>query len=337
MDRTAAWQALHSVDTDAETLALIAGEYPEFAAQIASHPQCYPELAAWARSVAAAGGAADAGVEAYATSAPSPTEAAGSSGLRPGVWIGIVAAAVVVVVAVGGVWALVASGVLGGGAASFSNTGTAADAERPELDGPEVFVGDELEWFLPDDSQLRALFPEAGSVARSAELGGIGEGEGVHTGPEECSMWFWGDDWAVVGLRTASWDTGAVAVRGFPTGDEAEHYFGAYSDTVDVCADFAILGSDDEEYGRIRIEPLDVPAGTDSLIAVRRTVDSDAPMQRGDDTLQLLSMEGNTVTTVGVEWDDRFSAGSGLSEIIATVVTQRNDAFASLADQLALL
>lgn len=332
MDRTAAWQALHSVDTDAETLARIAGEYPEFAAQIASHPQCYEELASWARSVVAA----DAGAEAYATSALSTAEGAGSSGLRPGVWVGIIAAAVVGVVAVGGAWALVASGVLGGGAASFSSTGAAAGAERPELDGPEVFVGDELEWFLPDDSQLRALFPEAGSLARSAELGGIGEGEGVHTGPEECSMWFWGDDWAVVGLRTASWDNGAVAVRGFPTDDEAEHYFGGYSDTVDVCTDFAILGPDEVESGRIRIEPLEVPAGADSLIAVRRTYVDEARAEWGEDTLELLSLEGNTVTTVSVEWDDRFSEASELSQIIATVVERRDEAFAALADQLAL-
>ncbi|RCL91909.1 MAG: hypothetical protein DBW62_00180 [Microbacterium sp.] len=332
MDRTVAWQALHSADTDAETLARIAGEYPEFALQIASHPQCYDELALWARSVAATGAAA----ETDSASASSPAEDAGGSGLRPGVWIGIAAGAVAVIAVGGGVWGLMASGVLGNGVGSPLDAGTAADAERPELDGPEVYVGDELEWFLPEDSQLRVLFPGVGSVSRGAELGGIGEGEGVHTGPEECSMWFWGDDWAVVGLRTASWDNGAVAVRGFPTDDEAEHYFGGYSETIDSCADFAILGPDEAEYGRVFIESLDVPAGTESLVAVRRTEGGEMPPESGDDTLELLSLEGNTVTTVSVVWDDGFSEASELSKIVAAVVEQRDEAFVALADQMAL-
>lgn len=49
-DRTSAWNALHSPATDEATLAAIAGTHPEFAAQIAAHPRCYPELRAWAEA-----------------------------------------------------------------------------------------------------------------------------------------------------------------------------------------------------------------------------------------------------------------------------------------------
>ncbi len=42
------WAALFELDTTPERLAQIAASYPEFAAQIAQHPRCYPELHAWA-------------------------------------------------------------------------------------------------------------------------------------------------------------------------------------------------------------------------------------------------------------------------------------------------
>ena len=60
------------------------------------------------------------------------------------------------------------------------------------------------------------------------------------------------------------------------------------------------------------------------------------PPESGDDTLELLSLEGNTVTTVSVVWDDRFSEASELSKIVAAVVEQRDEAFVALADQMAL-
>ncbi len=46
--RADAWAALFDESTDASMLADIAGRYPEFAPQIASHPNCYDELRAWA-------------------------------------------------------------------------------------------------------------------------------------------------------------------------------------------------------------------------------------------------------------------------------------------------
>lgn len=50
--RDAAWAALFNPVTTAQQLAEVAGNYPEFAAQIAQHPNCYPELQQWAASQA---------------------------------------------------------------------------------------------------------------------------------------------------------------------------------------------------------------------------------------------------------------------------------------------
>jgi hypothetical protein len=46
--REDAWVALFNRETPANRLAEIAARHPEFAPQIAAHPNCYPELRAWA-------------------------------------------------------------------------------------------------------------------------------------------------------------------------------------------------------------------------------------------------------------------------------------------------
>ncbi len=46
--RTSAWEALFAQETPADRLAEIAASFPEFAAQIAAHPNCYPALRSWA-------------------------------------------------------------------------------------------------------------------------------------------------------------------------------------------------------------------------------------------------------------------------------------------------
>lgn len=49
--RRGAWAELYDSSTPAERLAEIAGAHPEFAANIAAHPNAYPELQAWAAAV----------------------------------------------------------------------------------------------------------------------------------------------------------------------------------------------------------------------------------------------------------------------------------------------
>jgi hypothetical protein len=53
--RVDAWSELYDASTSAARLAEIAAAHPEFAASIATHPNAYPELQAWAASVTAGG------------------------------------------------------------------------------------------------------------------------------------------------------------------------------------------------------------------------------------------------------------------------------------------
>jgi len=53
--RAGAWAELHDSSTPAERLAEIAGAHPEFAANIAAHPNAYPELQGWAATVTGGG------------------------------------------------------------------------------------------------------------------------------------------------------------------------------------------------------------------------------------------------------------------------------------------
>lgn len=48
-NRAAAWADVHDPSIASARLAEIGGRYPEFAAAIVAHPNCYPELATWAR------------------------------------------------------------------------------------------------------------------------------------------------------------------------------------------------------------------------------------------------------------------------------------------------
>ncbi|MBD7956203.1 DUF4190 domain-containing protein [Microbacterium sp. Sa4CUA7] len=53
-DSVAAWTALHRTETTPHELAAIAAVHPDYAAQIAAHPQAYPALVDWAEQVGAA-------------------------------------------------------------------------------------------------------------------------------------------------------------------------------------------------------------------------------------------------------------------------------------------
>jgi len=344
VDRLEAWRLLHEPETDASTLASIAAEHPEFAEKIAAHPNCYEALASWARSATEAssatpspevhGSPADqtSAVESKSadvrTEAP-PQEAHGSRRHRQGMVIG--AAAIVGLLAVGGgVWALAAVNAGAGTDPSGSmSAGSATASTAPMLDGPPVYVGDELAWLLPDDAELRSLFPGIGTIMRGAELSGIGETEGAHPVPEDCWVWYWGDDWAVTGMRTASWDAGVVSVRGFPTPAEAEAFFASHRDTIGVCADFAVADSTGTEFSRITVEPLAVPAEIVDLIAVHRV----EPGEYGDDSLQLLSLTGNTVSQVRVAWEETFRDVSTLADVMAAT---RDEAAAELVERIGI-
>ncbi len=110
--RDAAWADLHDPSTSAEVLAEIAAAHPEFASTIAAHPNAYPALKEWARSVTAPS-------PTVLASEPEPTIPSSSpAGKRPRrLVLGLIAGGIAIVLVGAGVggWALW-SGAFGGAA-----------------------------------------------------------------------------------------------------------------------------------------------------------------------------------------------------------------------------
>ena len=277
-DRDAAWAALHDPATPASQLAAIAAAHPEFGEAIARHPNAYPALIAWAGTVGPAGAPAvvassptpDAATEfepalsepatsprSAEAAMPSSTDTSSPAGRpRRGLVVAAVITAGVFVVGGGTAWAV----------ASFVGSdpaGTSAVPEAPEdappvepsgpraLAGPPVYIGEELDWFLWDEAQLRAFFPDAGTVTFDADLPSIGEGEGMHPDIEACFPWVMEDVYPIVGIRNAGWDNpqigeysgGSFQVLQLPSVEQAADYYDGFAGSIDECSEFQFLDS----------------------------------------------------------------------------------------------
>lgn len=315
--REAAWARLHDPSTDAATLAAIAQKHPEFADAVARHPNCYPELRAWLDEFAlAATQSAATESAASASAAPasyrdSDAEAAVDPGSantagtvrrrRPRARVIGAAAAGALLLAGGAVWGLSAltPGESGDASASSAQAGAEPATQGPRrLSGEPVYIGDELEWLLPDDDEVRAFFPGAGVIKRSAEVGGIGESEGINTVPSECVAWVLTDSYAVIGARAAKGTGVSVRVLQFPTPALAADYYRDSAGTTPACARFDIRSGDQAYATRTLRAVAQTPAG----IAVH-SLESGT---NGMETVQVYVLEGNVVVwaTASAPLDD---------------------------------
>lgn len=268
-DRDASWAALHDPETSAEQLAAIAARHPEFAGQISVHPQCYPELRAWAEAQQAAAGVTPPQQDMSATKEPEPLPAEPDSPTakkpprsRTALWITAAVAAGALALMGGGAWALLNAQpepeVAADGEPSASPSSEASPAEPREfgdrrLAGPPVYVGDELDWLVLDESELTPFFPAMFNVERGNELYTIGEGEGAHTNIEACAPWLFPDVRPIVGVRSLEWASsssesfsdGGYRVLQFPTVEMAASYFSDFSESLDACGRYEVLGWDE--------------------------------------------------------------------------------------------
>lgn len=320
-EREQAWAALHDPATDAAALADIARRHPEFAAAIGAHPNCYPELAAWAREAAAVQSLSEAHAQPHivpvASAAQEPRSAAPRRGLSKSAWW-IAAAGSAIVLIAGGAWAVIAfAGAPGAQTDSVGDAPASAPAPAGErtLAGPPVYVGDELEWLTLDDDSIRTLFTGVDQIERDAVFGGIGEREGAMTDPAVCDPWAFDAQWALVGVRGAGWTGGRVSTLQFPTGAEAEEYFASYADTAAPCAQYTsgMFGSDPSAtpYSSTTVEIL----SQDEASLAARVVESG---DYGGDRLVALRLEGNVVLSVAVDAASLADAsGRGVSDALA--------------------
>ncbi len=303
--REQAWAAVHDPATDAAALAAIARRHPEFAEAIARHPNCYPELAAWAGAVTAGrGGPAPAG-----------------RGVPKAAWW-IAGAGSLAVILAGGVWAFAALGGAPGepgNRADDAPASASAPAGERTLAGPPVYVGDELAWLMLDDDGIRALFTGVGEIERDAVFGGIGEREGAMTDPAVCDAWAFDAQWALVGVRSAGWTGGRATTFQFPTGAEAEEYFASYADTAASCAQYTsgMFGSDPAAtpYSSTTVEVVD----QDDVSLTARVAETG---DYGGESFVALRLEGNVVLSVHADVTSLADAsGAAVADALAQAAT----------------
>lgn len=82
---------------------------------------------------------------------------------------------------------------------------TESPAPAP-YDGPTVFVGDQLDWFLPSADEIAGLLPDVGDVGSpSPSLIQISDGGGPELSPAICNLFLYEPSQASIGARSVTW------------------------------------------------------------------------------------------------------------------------------------
>ncbi|MFJ6534289.1 hypothetical protein [Microbacterium sp. NPDC091662] len=124
-----------------------------------------------------------------------------------------------------------------------------ASAPAP-YDGPVVFVGDELDWFLPDSEEISGLLPDVGEVAApTPSLIQISDGGGPDPVPAICSTFVYEPSLRSVGARSVTWTSslpderdGWLHVLQFADEAAAQALMDQYVDAAQQCAEFTYGG-----------------------------------------------------------------------------------------------
>lgn len=302
--RTAAWAEVHDPATNAARLAEIAARHPEFAEAIAAHPNCYDGLRGWL----AANAPTQPFVDRPASVPESAPDAAEPSRHTRRRWIiGGSIAAVVLVAAVGAAAAVISQQhrqTDGTEQAAPGGHGavTPSSAATRMLAGPPIYVGDELDWFIPSDEQMRAVVPDLPDAAGiTAASSGIGETEGAHAVPDRCTPLLFSDDSMITGVRTQQWGTAedfaaASNVSQFPTAALADAYYHETVDAIAGCAKFDVVAGDGTVAGQSNFSFL-TGSADDDLVVIEQKESGDY----GFDMTRALAVEGNIVITYSVE------------------------------------
>ncbi|WP_022878979.1 sensor domain-containing protein [Microbacterium sp. B19] len=322
--REEAWRRLHDPTTPAADLAEIARAHPEFADAIARHPNCYPELRTWAAQLAG---------ELTAQRDVSRQARAPRPWLVLAVVGGVVAtlggaAAIAAVLSTSGAGTPVSEGGATPDAPVATGSPSASAQGERRLDGPPVYIGDELGTFLPDASELSEFIPAAAAGQLTSELKVVGETEGASALPANCNPWMLPDEGAVVGSRSLNWnDQGytrdSVTVRQFPTPGLADAWFADFADHTDECARF--------EFGQIGYSTtpheLEVVARSGGGVLVASL---DASTADGARTV-VVGHDGNVVLTIDAEG----TLADGDAQRLADLVAARIDrARAALTEEI---
>ncbi len=323
--RDDAWRSVHDPATSAEQLAGIASQYPEFGDAIARHPNSYPALREWIATNTTL-----AELPEVAPDADGPPR----SGKRQHRLILGGAAVALVALIGGGAWAVIAG-------TSSSNDDRRADAplittapaEVPGervLDGPPVYVGDELGWLIFDETEVSAYFSGGQNFSSGSTVFTVGESEGVHTVPDTCWPWLFRDEGAVVGVRSLVWQSSEIgqdgggwfSARQFPDAAYATTQFDSYVDSVGACGDYNVNQYDVDV---ISENTLAVTAqSADGFVVEQRSV----LLGTGAVSVQTRAvvLEGNVIITLdATHAEDTLPDGPALLAALENRVDQAHD------------
>lgn len=314
--REEAWRRLHDPTTSAGDLAAIAGAHSEFADAVARHPNCYPELRVWADEVQRSGVTPPERMSRWRRMSSRALVGVAVGGL---VLLGIGATAVAVALATSQDAAPVAQG-----PSTPATSAATPDGDERRIDGPPIYIGDELAMFLLTPSELAPFVSAASAGQVSSELKVLGESEGASAVPVECGTWVLPDEGAVVGSRSLSWsDMGftrdSLTVRQFPTADFADAWFSGFADSAEECAQF--------EFGQIGYS-----SSPHDLAIVARSGEGDgvlvATLDAADTTearTVLVGHDGNVVLTIDAGGALSSSDAQRLADLVANRIEHARD------------
>ena len=311
--REAAWVALFDPGTGAGPLSQIAQAYPEFAALIERHPNCHPALRRWLQENAAE----------YLTGPdagpPVSTPEASAAPTHRWSWkvLGVLAGAGVVAVAAVTIWAVpIVLRQLSDAGITVPGMGGSQTGARA-LAGPPIYVGDELDWFLLSDEQLRQVAPGATDIKRNAHYESAGETEGTHPSKEGCWLADPYGSSTIVGVRGETWEgssgpVSSISLVQFPSGDLADKYFREQINTVKDCPSFEMLAGDNALLTQETASLL-IGSPTDDLVVISRSTKNDT---KNAAYAYAFALEGNVVLSLyGSESDPKRLADLAQAQV----------------------
>lgn len=126
------------------------------------------------------------------------------------------------------------------------------ETTEPALyDGPSLFIGDELAWFVPDAAALMKLLPGAVDATEpSDQLTVISDGGGAGAVPSVCEVLAYEMQMDAISARTVEWAGekssdaagGKLTVMQYPSEEGVQSMFASLRSAVEPCADFQYSG-----------------------------------------------------------------------------------------------
>ncbi|MGN8025468.1 sensor domain-containing protein [Microbacterium sp. 22242] len=230
----------------------------------------------------------------------------------------------------GAAWAITASH---NAAAPGGQTGSGAAESTPRT-VPALYTGDELTWLMLPDDTLSTLLGASDIQPVKAEYHTVGESEGVHAEPEQCTDVAYRDDDGMIGIRATSWSQGglggSMTVRQFASAEQASANFDKVPAALPSCSAFEIKQIDRLQSSETISEPVSKESAEAKVVVFD---DTTAPHdQYNHDHLQAVLLHGNLVLNLYVGHDGPLPLDQG--KLVEALLDQARTAQEKLTQEL---